>query len=185
MKKTILSAAVTFFSICGTNIYAGTTGDAYGGIQYALGSYNEDGFEEVNPTALVGRFGKYVQNNFAIEGRIGIGLQDDSVNVFVPGFGNLDVSLDIDTLIGIYGVGHVNLNESSSVYALLGFTRGEATASGGGISISGDDSGLSYGVGANIGTGNNVSFNIEYTQYLNKSDFDLSAIGLGIVFGFD
>ena len=180
LRKYILKAVL--FTICTTFSMVTTaenTGKTYVGVQYAIGSYNEDGFEEVNPTALVGRFGKYFNDNFALEGRLGIGLQDDSIN-----FLGTDVSLEIDTLFGVYGVGHINLNETSSVYGLIGFTRAEATASALGQSFSDDESGLSFGVGADIGIGNNVALNIEYTQYLNKSEFDFSALGLGAVFSF-
>jgi len=181
VKKTILKATMLAI-VCATSasVVADNTGKTYFGAQYAIGSYNEDGFEEVNPTALVGRFGKFFNDNFALEGRLGIGLQDDSIDIL-----GTDVSLEIDTLFGVYGVGHFNLNETSSVYGLIGFTRAEATVSAPGFtSESDDESGLSFGVGADIGIGNNVALNIEYTQYLNKSDFDFSAIGLGAVFSF-
>jgi outer membrane immunogenic protein len=180
-KKSLLNVAVlTALSTVSFSAISDNTDKTYAGFQYAIGTYNEDGFEEVNPTALIGRFGKYLNNSFALEGRFGIGLQDDSVSIF-----GTDVSLDIDTLFGIYGVGHVNINDTSSVYGLIGFTQAEATVSAPGfISESGDESGVSFGVGADIGLGSNIALNVEYTQYLNKSDFDLSAIGLGIIFSF-
>ena len=179
MKNVLLSIVAAVYIFSSGGLLASSTGDTYGGIQYALSTYNEDGFDEVKPTALVGRFGKYINNNFAIEGRLGFGLQDDSIN-----FLGIDVTLDIDTLIGVYGLGYVNINDSSSVYGLIGFTRAEATASALGISVSSDESGLSFGVGSDLGIGNNVSLNIEYIQYLNKSNFDFRSLGLGIIFGF-
>ena len=153
--------------------------NTYGGIQYAMGTYNEDGFEEVKPTALIGRFGNYVNNSVSIEGRLGVGLQDDSIDYF-----GIDISLELDTLIGVYGLAHANINQNSDVHALIGFSRAEATVSALGYSASSDDTGLSFGVGANLGTGNNVSLNIEYVQYLNKSNFDFSALAFGAVFSF-
>ena len=71
----IIIAVFGLMSLCAT---AGTQGQLYGGIQFAKGSYEESGFDELNPTALVGRLGRYVNNNFSIEGRLGLGLQDDS-----------------------------------------------------------------------------------------------------------
>ena len=159
---------------------AAQASNTYGGIQYAMGSYNQDNFGEVNPTALIARFGSYVNNNVSIEGRLGIGLQDDSVN-----FLGTNISIELDALLGVYGAAHASINQNSDVYALIGFSRAESTVSAFGNSYTlANDTGLSFGVGANLGVGNNVSLNIEYTQYLNTPDFDYSALALGVVFSF-
>jgi opacity protein-like surface antigen len=81
------------------------------------------------------------------------------------------------------------LNESSSIYALIGFTKVDGTIAAyvswlGSGSVSEDETGLSYGIGADIGIANNVALNLEYVQYLDKSDFDISALAAGIKFGF-
>lgn len=175
-----MAAMFSCLTIATSSAVADNTDKTYFGVQYAIGTYSEDGFDDINPTALVGRFGKYFNDNFALEGRLGIGVQDDSINIF-----GTDVSLEIDTMLGIYGIGHLNLNETSSVYGLVGLTRAEATVSIPGFgSESNDDTGLSFGVGANIGVSNTVALNVEYTQYLNKSDFDFSALSFGAVFSF-
>lgn len=181
MKKVISNIAIlTILGTASMIASADNSGGTYVGGQYGLGSYNEEGFDEVNPTAIIGRFGKYLDDNFSIEGRYGIGLQDDSVNVF-----GIDASLKIDTLFGVYGIWSLDIKETSSVYGLVGYSRAEGTISAAGFgSASSDDSGVSYGVGANIGVTDGVKLNIEYTQYLNKSDFDFSAIGLGAIFSF-
>jgi len=185
MNKTIISSVIVAAMLSTSNVLAGQAGSMYGGIQYAIATYSEDGMsEEIEPTALVGRLGKNINDNFSIEGRLGIGLQDDTVNIG----GIADVKLEIDSVIGVYGVGHVNLNESSSIYGLLGLSRVEGTISlpdfPSAGSESDDETGLSFGVGADIGIGNNVALNIEYVQYLNKSDFDVSALAFGVKFGF-
>jgi outer membrane immunogenic protein len=115
-------------------------------------------------------------------------LSDDTVSVS-DGVTTASVSIELDTLIGAYGVGHVPLGKSSSIYALVGLTQVDATASAaltgsGSASFSDDESDLSYGIGADIGILYNLWINVEYVQYLDKSDLDLSAIALGIKFGF-
>ena len=185
MNKIVTLCIAAAVALSTNSVFAGTAGTKYAGVQYAIATYSEDGFsEELNPTALVGLLGANISDNFSIEGRLGLGLQDDTVNVA----GIADVSLEIDSLIGVYGVGHINLNESSSVYGLLGLSRVEGTVSLPDFpefgSESDDDTGLSYGIGADIGIGNNVALNIEYVQYLNKSDFDISAFAFGVKFGF-
>ena len=178
INKVVAVSIVCLFS--SSMVLASDSGDMYTGLQYASGSYNEDGFDEVNPSMLVGKFGKYINDSFAMEGRLAFGVQDDSINYL-----GVDITLDIDSMIGVYGVGNMDLNDTSSVYGLVGFTRAEATVSADGFgSDSSSESGLSFGVGANVGLSDDLSLNVEYMQYLNKSDFDLSALSLGVTFGF-
>lgn len=187
--KKLLKIIITVFGLTSLCATAGTQGQLYGGIQLAKGSYEEEGFEEVNPTALVGRLGKYVNNNFSIEGRLGFGLQDDGFDDEILGF-PVSVEFELDTLIGVYGVGHIDLNESASVYGLIGLTKAKATATvvipalNETFSVSGDETDLSFGIGADIGINDTVAINIEYMQYLSKSEFDFSALAVGMVFGF-
>ena len=111
---------------------------------------------------------------------MGLGMQDDDVNIF--GTRN---TVEIESLVGVYGAGHININKTSSVYGLVGLSRGEATFSSPGFTSNSDDeTGLSFGIGADIGLNNDVALNIEYVQYLNKSDFDISALAFGAKFGF-
>ena len=168
MKKILLVITLAFFY--SSISFAASEGDTYGGLQYGLFTYAEDGFPDAEPTALVGRYGQFVNDNVSVEGRFGIGLQDDTV---------LGVDVEIDTLFGLYGVFHTSSNSNTSFYGVLGFTKGEATASVPGFSVTEDDSGLSYGFGVDIN-----SFNIEYMLYLDEDGYDLSAISLGYISKF-
>jgi hypothetical protein len=182
MKNTIVMVGIaSALAVVSNGAHARDVGTNYAGAQYAITTYSEDGIsEEPNPTALVGRLGRFFHTNFSLEGRLGIGLQDDTVNVF-----GVDVTMELDSLIGVYGLGHINITETSSVYGLIGFTQAEATLSAPGFgSESDDESDLSLGIGADIGIGNAASVNIEYAQYLSKSDFDFTAISFGVNFYF-
>ena len=160
-KMLVITLALFYSSIS----FAASEGDSYGGFQYGLVTYSENGFPDAEPTALVGRYGTFVNDNVAVEGRFGFGLQDDTV------FG---IDVEVDTFFGIYGVFHASSNSDTSFYGVLGFTKGELTFSVPGFSISEDDSGLSYGFGVDIN-----SFNIEYMLYMDETDFDVSAISFG------
>ena len=74
--KNILLVIALVFSYSSIS-FAASEGDTYGGLQYALVTYDEDGFDEAEPTALVGRYGQFVNDSVSIEGRIGFGLSDD------------------------------------------------------------------------------------------------------------
>lgn len=159
---------------------AAEPGDLYGGIQYAQVTYDEDDFEELEPTALVGRIGRFMSSNIAIEGRLGIGLEDDDIDVEVPFFGTVEAELEVNNLIGVYAVFHSDTSKDVVVYGVVGATRGELEVSLLGLSEDEDDSGLSYGAGLNFG-----KFNIEYMSYLDEDDYEATAISIGFVTAFD
>lgn len=147
-------------------------GDTYAVVQYALVTYDEDGVDEVEPTALVFKYGQFVNENVAIEGRFGIGLQEDDVSVF-----GLDVDVEVESIIGVYGVFHSSSSSDNVFYGVVGYTRGELEVSIDGSSDSDSETDFSLGFGANFG-----AFNVEYMLYLDESDFDATAISLGYVF---
>lgn len=195
MNKVISLGVVAALMLSTNSVFAGLLASSYGGIQYASfdTSVTVGGItipEDFSPTGLIGRLGSNINENFSIEGRLGFGLSDDTMTAS-DGVDTVSLSVELDTLIGVYGVGHIMLNESSSVYGLIGFTKVDGTVSGsisgsqsGSASSSEDESGLSYGLGADIGVGKNLALNIEYIQYLDESKLDLSAIALGVKISF-
>lgn len=162
---------------------ANDKGTSYAGVQYATIGYDESGFDEFNPTGLVGRFGHFVADNFAVEGRIGFGLAEDSQTI-----SGIDVSLEVDNLFGVYGVGYLPFNDKVSGYALLGFTTASMTAKAtdgiNSASASADDDGLSFGIGGQFDVTDKASLNIEYTQYLDGSNYKADAFSFGANFKF-
>ncbi len=174
-NKFLSLIAATSLYMFSSALIAGGAGQSYMGIQYALGNYSEEGIsQEADPSVLVGRYGTYLQNNFSIEGRLGIGIAGDTLV-----FSGIEVDVEVDYMVGIYALGHMNIAKGSSVYGLIGFTQAELTASAFGLSATNDDSGVSFGVGANIG-----SFNIEYIQYLDESEYEFSALSFGYITHF-
>ena len=171
------------------NAFAGLTPGAYAGIQYGRTDFSFESIpQEISPTALLGRVGSNFNQYVSIEGRLGLGLSDDTVTI-TEGAVTSPVSIDLDMLIGLYGVGRLPLGKSSSLYALAGVTQVDATASGpvtgsGPGSLRDDQSDFSHGIGADIGILYNLWVNAEYVQYLDKSDIELSAIAVGMKFGF-
>jgi outer membrane immunogenic protein len=167
---------------------ADTSAENYAGLQYGVADYSEDGISKsYSPDALLLRVGKYLNPNLTIEGRLGTGLNSDTQ--FLPEFGTsgLDVKMELDLILGVYAAGHFNLTESASLYALVGISRVEADVTVPQFPAakkSDDNTDLSYGVGAEIGIANNLALNVEYMQYLDESNFDLSALALGVTVRF-
>ena len=151
-------------------LYAANAGSNYAGLQYAVVNLDFDGIGDVDPTALVGKLGYFINDNIAIEGRLGTGLQDDDI---------AGVDVDIESIIGIYGVFHASDDFEKTVYGVLGYTDAEAEFSGAGGSVDGDESSFSFGFGANIS-----GFNIEYMSYIDENDVEATAISIGYVARF-
>ena len=186
-KQLSILLASSLIFLTGTGI-AGPEDNGYIGVQYGIGNYSEKNIsKDFKPTALITRFGYYFHPNYSVEGRLGFGLQDDTQ--FLPEFGvaGLDAKFELDSIMGVYGTGHFNLSESSSLYGVLGVSGVEVTTSVPAFpaaTSTGDETSISYGIGADIGIGKNFILNIEYMKYLDKDNFDLGVIGAGAVFNF-
>lgn len=151
----------------------------YFGANYAIATYKETGVESANPTALSLRLGKEISRNFAIEGRFGFGIGDDSVVVL-----GIPVTVEVEQFFGFYGRGILPLSEMFSIYGLFGFTNGEITASALGVSISESDSDISYGVGADLLFSKNAGINFEWAKLLEGTGYKVEAISIGFLYKF-
>ncbi len=183
-NKYFVTLSTLIFLVFSLNaVAAGESGKSYVGAQYSFVTYTESDIPDFNPTALVFRGGYKLNKNFALEGRFGFGLSSDSQIV-----SGINLDLEVDTIYGAYGIGYMPVSDKVDVYGILGVTQGKlsATASLGSISasVTGDDSDISYGVGADFNVSNQVAINIEYMSYFSKSDFDASALSIGANFNF-
>jgi len=175
MKQSLLIAVLAM--TCISEVYAANQGQQYFGVQYGLASVDiqVSGLDDFEPTGLLGKVGYFGSENVAIEGRFGIGLQDDSQNVG----GVLDVDFDIEHLCGVYGVLYLDASNDTSFYGVIGFSQAKGKLSALGVSDSDSESGLSYGFGVNI-----KSLNLEYMNYLDEDDLEVTAIAIGYVSRF-
>ncbi|WP_404364513.1 porin family protein [Marinobacter sp.] len=151
----------------------------YLGANYIFLTYEEDGFsEDFDLGALVGKAGAKLTPYFAAELRAGFGVADESVSA--NGFTG---ELELDYLVGGYAVGGIPNETPFYPYVVIGYTKGELTASvsgpGGSASISESESDLSYGVGADFFVTERFLVNAEYMKYLDKDDFEISGISVG------
>ena len=189
MKTKLVNIVLTIalLSVAGTGV-AESEDKNYLGVQYGVGDYSEDGISRsFNPTAYMIRVGRYFSSDFSIEGRLGAGLEEDTQ--FLPEFGasGLDASLELDSIMGVYGLWHIDLSESSAIYGILGASKVKGTVSLPKLPASkssDSETGFSYGIGVDIGFSGKVALNIEYLIYLDKSRVELSAIVLGVTTNF-
>jgi opacity protein-like surface antigen len=167
--KSIMLCLFVFFLASG-GAFAGEE-KQYVGFGYHLGSYDEDGFPGADLNGIKIKGGKYVSDNVAVEGHFLMGVGSDTV---------IGVDIELDTAISIFLKGDLPLSDTARVYGLLGYTKGELTASVPGFSISEDDSGLSFGFGVDVNLAPDLLIGGEYISYIDESDYDYTGFNLTI-----
>ncbi len=168
-------------SVIATGVMALSIGTAfaqnmYGGASYALVNLDAgSGVSDPKPTVVYGTLGYAINKNFAVEGRLGGGVSDDTITYLgVPD------KVKIKNYYGAYLKGIVPLNDTFSVYALAGGSGAKVSASAGGGSISDSQTSGSYGFGASVGTSGNVALTLEWARLFKDAD----AFTFGVSFKF-
>lgn len=152
----------------------------YVGVQASQFTFDND-FIEVDPGALVLRFGGSIDGGAGIEVRAGLGMNGLQDEISAGGF---DFEYEVESMLGLYGLYHVGWGSNASLYGIFGFTQVEIKES---VFFSGlfsgrasaDENSLSAGIGLNI-----ASFNFEFMHYISDPDFDITALSFGYVSSF-
>lgn len=116
--------------------------------------------------------GGYSFNDFlAVEGRYLVNSSDE---------GYQGVSIEIDSLYGVYLIGSIPVTDSVSAYVLFGHSEGEVKASYRGYSESADDGSSSLGFGLKYDIIELWSVTAEYTELFDE--IDQMSVGLQLNF---
>lgn len=162
--------------------------DAYMGADFSFVSaelsaqaFGQRFSEDADPTALRVRGGIVLNENFAIEGVIGLGLQDDEI-------GDSNVDFGLDTLLGISAVAMIPLDRQFGLFGKIGFASVEYDSDDADYSV--DDTGIMFGIGAKVNFDRNAAMTIEYTILPDVEDDNSSLevesdmISIGAQFNF-
>ncbi len=175
---TVAASTMVAASLASAAQYSAPNADDSG---YYLGAvltrvnYKENGFGDANPTALALMGGWRMNRYFALEGRFGGGVANDSINV--PGVGNID--LKIKSYFSFLVRGTLPVSNQIDLYAVAGQTRGDLAASSGGFSASGSDSSFSYGIGAEYLMGTSHSaVGLEAGRLVSGTGYDADAFAI-------
>ncbi|MBL1259380.1 MAG: outer membrane beta-barrel protein [Thiotrichaceae bacterium] len=196
-----------FILMAGMNSAVANDANNYSGLQYFAvdsNSTNQEGEQGFKTSAVVGRMGSFINNYLALEARVGFGLSDDKVTI--SGFDAAlehaiinQYGIEIENIFGFYLLGNMPVSNYLNVYGLVGVSSvGVGTtfdqskihlASGSEVgSLNETDNltknGLSYGLGTSFKFAGKASLNLEYMNYLDKSDFGLNTFSVGILFNF-
>lgn len=151
----------------------------YGGASVLLGSYEENGVESVDLNFIQAQVGNRFNENWAIEGRVGLGIGDDSVTT-----DGVKIELEGEYLVSVFAKGILPINPSFELYALAGLTYSsiEANASflGNSAKVSDSGSDVSFGLGASFDATESVSLFAEYSSIYDKDDTEFNGFTLGI-----
>lgn len=177
-KKSMAVLAVSSaFTIAATSASAE---GAYVGVQYGMTTLDASASGasvDWKPSNLVLLGGFDLNDNFAIEGRYGLSLSDDT---------NSGVSAEVD-MTGVYVKASVS-SGMLSPYAMLGYANTEVEVSFDELSGSDSETDFSYGLGLDIVLSEKIDLNLEYMSYYSDKidgvDFDITTIGLGAKFKF-
>ncbi len=164
----VLASAV---SLAQADFYAG------GNILYI--NYDESGVSDINPIALYGNVGKWLNDWLAVEARAGFGVRDDSARVF-----DVKADLELTHLVGAYVKAGIPNETMIFPYAVAGYSHLKAKVSVGSFSESDSGSDFSYGLGVDFRVTESAAVNLEYMRYYSKSGVDVDGITLGVNFRF-
>jgi len=183
-KLALIALVVMLIPVVGTAMAADNKN--YLGLQYGVGEYSESGISEDFDTSMaILRVGYNINSNFAIEGRLGTGLDDDTQ--FLAEFSGTDVTFEVDSIVGIYGRGRLDLSERFSVYGVLGASQVKATVSLSGLPDAENtetESSASYGLGVDMAFSKQWALNVEVIRYLDHDNYDLDIASAGVTYGF-
>ena len=159
LLKTIAATIVAIASIASAqaqNVYAGI-GYSQLNIDSTLGA--------VKPTLTVFSVGYSVNENLAIEGRLGTSASAGSLTYL-----GVPVSVKADSYSAIYLKGIFPANDQFTVYGIFGYNNATATVSAQGFSATSETkSSSSYGVGAEFNVTKNIALTGEWARHYSDT----------------
>lgn len=174
MNKTIRVSMLAASMMASATAIAGgtTTPGLYLGGGYADTEVEIDGLRsDADVGVLFLRGGYQANQNVAIEARLGLATDEDKVN---------GISIDIEDIYGLYLKAGMPTQVGLYPYVLLGMTHAKVEV--GNSSESGSD--LTYGFGADYWFNSQFSAGLEFTNYYDKDDAEVSGVSFGLNFKF-
>ncbi|WP_370235254.1 MULTISPECIES: porin family protein [Henriciella] len=172
MSKTLTAAAIA--AVLATPAFAQGW---YADVGYQTLGFDEDEID-VDLGAITGHFGYQLNQNFALEGELGVGVKEESFDVL-----GTDVDVELSYLVGAYVRGQVPVSEQLNLFARVGVVNAELSVEGGGFSESDSETGIGYGAGAEFMFNSTFGIRGDYTRY-DIDDAEADAFMIGAVFKY-
>lgn len=177
MKKAKLAllASMALLAPLGANA-GGIAPGFYAGAGYLIGNYDDnDVRKDADLDGLFIRGGYQLNDNLAIEARLGEGVNDDSI---------YGVKLELKEFYGAYFKVGMPTSIGLYPYVIAGGTHGKLEASYHGYHDSASKTDLSYGAGADYHFDSKWSAGVEYMKYLDTDGIDFTGVTLGVNYKF-
>ncbi|WP_372748200.1 porin family protein [Litorivivens sp.] len=147
------------------SLSASAMSEMYGSASYGL-LETEAGTTDFDTPTLNLTFGATLNPNFALEGRLGFGVDDDTKGPF---------TVEIEDFIGIYAKPMLPISDVVTLYGLLGVAETSIDTNFG----DDDDDDISYGLGLSAKLQNNVDLFAEYISLYDDDDIEVNGFNLG------
>jgi opacity protein-like surface antigen len=150
----------------------------YGELGYTWAKVTGDG-GSVKPGMLRGIIGYDIHPNLAVEGMLGVGVNDDSTNI-----GGANVNAKVQHTVGVYLTPKFNVTPALDVFARLGYASTRVnldSAVGSASSTKGD---WSYGAGVQYAFGRATYAGLDYMRYYNKDGVKVDGVTLSVGYHF-
>ncbi|MDX1452580.1 MAG: porin family protein [Oleiphilaceae bacterium] len=173
---TLLSASVFACTMASQAFADDTHGKRYASVDIGFyGLESDNGNFEADLTHISGRVGGYLNDNLALEARLGTGVTDDTINEGI--FTDTDISLRY--LVGAYMRIGAKAGDQLFPYLLLGFTRADFETETGSNSSNDAETDTSYGAGIDFNL-SGLTVALEYANLVDKNDSTYSGFSIGL-----
>ena len=151
----------------------------YGGVVFSQLRYDQSGADTASLSNLGGTLGLVMSPHWALEARMGFGLDDDRINV-----GPAQVDVELDYYLSALAKGILPLAPRFAVYGLAGFTIGKFRAGNPALVVDKWESDFTYGAGVELGFLPSASLTLEWQRMFDRSGYNLDAASIGVNFRF-
>lgn len=154
------------------------TAPLYGELGYTWAKVTGGG-ASVKPGVLRGIIGYNVHPNLAVEGMVGVGVNDDSQNI-----AGTNVDGKVEHSLGLYLKPKVNVTPALELFARAGYasTRVKLDSPVGSASSTKGD--WSYGAGLTYSFGRATYAGLDYMRYYNKDGIKADGVTLSVGYRF-
>ena len=181
MNKHALAALTASLVLLSSTVLAQPLGSGnsrgYVGGSALFWELEPDDGSSLEDTGFMFRFGNRINEYAALESRFGLGGSDST---------NGD-EFELDLLGSLLISPRLPLSDEFELYGLFGFStiRGSLDEGNGGLFAGGSsstltDTDISYGAGAALRFDESFSVDLDYTVYLDESDYDFSGWSVGL-----
>lgn len=154
----------------------------YGGAMMQLTTFENDLADKVNLGTALAKVGYQIDDNFAVEGRLGTGLGTDNVDDCT--FTCEERGYQLNAIGGVYASWMPSIEADIKPYVALGVTSVKLEGKGDAADIDIKATDLSYGVGLKFNLDEQFDVSVEYMSYTDEDAAEVDGFSVGLTAKF-